>query len=74
MKIPKISPIVFNRIKSQACIRNKSKGKDIPEFEVIHHEEHELKGLNLLPPVSPLDVFFDIAGLPKGHKCPSTKN
>jgi uncharacterized protein len=36
----------------------------IPKFEIITPAPDEKIGLALLPPQSPLDVFFDIEGYP----------
>ena len=73
-----IQPSVLDRLKQQALIQLKSREKleqatqnmessqrsVRPEFEVLRHEEGEKIGLALLPPHSPIDVFFDIEGYP----------
>lgn len=62
--IPGINTAVFKRLKAQAKLQIASAGADVPEFEVVKPEHGEKKGLALLPPHSPLDVFFDIEGFP----------
>lgn len=76
--IKDIQPSVLDRLKQQALIQLKSreqleqatqntecsKRSLRPEFEVLMHEEGDKVGLALLPPHSPLDVFFDIEGYP----------
>ena len=69
-----IHSTVFAKLKSQAAIQIKSKTKSQkldgsidsgrPEFEILQHSQAERKGLSLLPPHSPMDVFFDIEGFP----------
>lgn len=69
-----IPSTVFAKLKAQATIQIKSKIKsqklggstdsDKPEFEILQHLQAERKGLSLLPPHSPMDVFFDIEGFP----------
>ena len=55
---------VLEKLKAQAKIQKKSAGNAIPRFEIITPEPNEKSGLALLPPHSPLDVFFDIEGYP----------
>ncbi|ALA26699.1 TM0106 family RecB-like putative nuclease [Piscirickettsia salmonis] len=62
--VPGINYAIFKRLKSQATIQKASIGKDKPLFEIIIPENGQLQGLALLPPTSPLDVFFDIEGYP----------
>ncbi len=57
-----VSEGTFSKLKAQAKIQKQSKGKDIPNFEVIEHDNG--KGLSALPPASRLDVYFDIEGHP----------
>lgn len=49
---------------AQAALQVSSKGRDRPEFTIIQPEDNQRVGLALLPPHSPLDVFFDIEGYP----------
>ena len=62
--IPKITPSVFQRLKAQARIQKQSEGHDTPAFEVLVPAPGDAKGLALLPPLSPMDVYFDIEGFP----------
>ncbi len=72
--VSSIHSTVFAKLKSQAAIQIKSKMKSQkldgsiesgrPEFEILQHLKAERKGLSLLPPHSPMDVFFDIEGFP----------
>ena len=59
-----INPVVLAKLKKQASIQKRSAGNNIPHFEIIKPEENQKLGLALLPPHSPLDVFFDIEGYP----------
>jgi predicted RecB family nuclease len=62
--VPKLNNEVFMRAKAQARIQLASEGKEVPGFEVLPHEVGEAKGLALLPPQDPADIFFDIEGFP----------
>jgi uncharacterized protein len=62
--VPDLSPSIFAKLRAQAAIQKRSDGLDIPLFEVIKPDAGEKRGLALLPPHSPLDVFFDIEGFP----------
>ncbi|MDX8389380.1 MAG: TM0106 family RecB-like putative nuclease, partial [Mariprofundaceae bacterium] len=62
--IPNMNPVIFTRLKSQARIQIASRDKDVPLFEIISPDNGAKAGLALLPPQSPLDVFFDIEGYP----------
>lgn len=55
---------VLMRLRSQAKIQKDSIGQDKPLFKIIISELNQKQGLSLLPPHSPLDVFFDIEGFP----------
>jgi len=63
-RVPGINPVVFKRLKAQAAIQKESVGKNTPQFQVLTPASDEKTGLALLPPHSPLDVFFDIEGYP----------
>ena len=55
----------FARFKEQARLQISSKGKSTPDYEVVDHKKFEQpRGLNLLPPASPMDIYFDIEGYP----------
>ena len=62
--VPGINTIVLEKLKAQAKIQKQSAGNAIPRFEIITPAHNEKSGLALLPPHSPLDVFFDIEGYP----------
>lgn len=62
--VPGINTIVLEKLKAQAKIQKQSAGNAIPRFEIITPAPNEKSGLALLPPHSPLDVFFDIEGYP----------
>ncbi|GHF12537.1 nuclease [Kordiimonas sediminis] len=62
--ISNMSDLVFARAKQQAQLQIQSRDKDIPVFQVLPHDPGEVRGLSMLPPHSPLDVFFDIEGYP----------
>ena len=55
---------VFTRLKAQAKIQKESIGKDVPLYQILPHESQKKMGLSLLPPASPLDIYFDIEGFP----------
>lgn len=55
---------VFSRLKAQAKIQKESSGKDIPLYQILPHDPQKKMGLSLLPPSSPLDIYFDIEGFP----------
>lgn len=63
-KVSGINPFVFSKLKNQARIQLLSRGLEVPKFEVIKPSPEDKQGLALLPPASPLDVFFDIEGYP----------
>ena len=62
--VGKLSPAIFEKLKSQARIQSESLGGDKPKFEVLSPSNAAVRGLALLPPHSDLDVFFDIEGFP----------
>jgi uncharacterized protein len=63
-RVPNISPPIFQRLKAQAGIQKASAGRELPLFEIVHHEAGIKQGLALLPSHSDQDVFFDIEGYP----------
>ncbi|MCW5588091.1 MAG: TM0106 family RecB-like putative nuclease [Legionellales bacterium] len=63
-RIPGINPAILERLKTQAAIQKESIGEDRPRYKIITPAPDEKLGLALLPPHSPLDVFFDIEGYP----------
>ena len=62
--VPGLKPAVLKKLKAQAAIQKRSVGDDIPKFEIVTPAPDEKIGLALLPPQSPLDVFFEIEGYP----------
>lgn len=62
--IPGMSAETFIRAKAQARLQIASRGKDKPAYEIINYGDTTPRGLALLPPASPGDVFFDIEGFP----------
>ena len=62
--VSKINNAVLTRLIAQAKIQKRSKGLEVPAFEIIRPNEGEAIGLALLPPHSPNDIFFDIEGYP----------
>jgi predicted RecB family nuclease len=64
-RVPQMQDRVFTRLREQAALQVASAGKAVPEFRVIPPlPEDPRKGLAILPPASPLDVFFDMEGYP----------
>ena len=63
-RVSGINTDVLNRLKSQARIQKESIGQDKPLFNINIPDHGQKQGLALLPPYSPLDVFFDIEGFP----------
>jgi uncharacterized protein len=55
---------VLMRLKAQAKIQKDSHGRDTPLYKILPHKSHRKIGLALLPPSSPLDIYFDIEGFP----------
>ncbi len=64
LKVPGIHPVTLGKLKSQAALQKASVNRDKPRFAIRVPVEGEKSGLALLPPHSPLDVFFDIEGYP----------
>lgn len=62
--VPGINRTVFQRLKQQATIQKASAGRSKPLYKVYTPSDGEKNGLALLPPNSPLDIFFDIEGFP----------
>jgi len=63
-EIPGMKAESFQRAKAQARLQIASKGKNKPVYEIIKHGPGSPRGLALLPPASPNDVYFDIEGFP----------
>lgn len=62
--VPGLSPEVLARLRQQATMQRRSEGHELPAYEVILPETGARRGLALLPPASPEDIFFDIEGFP----------
>lgn len=64
LRVKGIQPEVLQRLQLQANIQKMSMGKEKPLYELLPHDNQKKSGLALLPPASPLDVYFDIEGFP----------
>ncbi len=62
--VPRINGDVLDRIRRQARLQVASRGKRLPEFEVLPPDEEKRAGLAALPPASDGDVYFDLEGFP----------
>jgi uncharacterized protein len=63
--VPRLAQPVFERLKAQARLQLESRGKTTPLCEVRPLDpDDQRRGLSLLPPPSPGDVYFDIEGFP----------
>ena len=64
-KIPKLDPQIFARLQHQASLQQQSVGQSQLCYAVLAPDpDHPQRGLALLPPTSPLDVYFDMEGYP----------
>jgi uncharacterized protein len=64
-RIPRLDRTVFDRLRRQARLQRDSAGLDRPLYEVLAPDPAgPPRGLALLPPPSPNDVFFDMEGYP----------
>jgi predicted RecB family nuclease len=63
-RIPRIGTAVFERLKAQAHHQIKSKGREVPSYDIVQPDPEIPNGLALLPAHSDADVFFDIEGFP----------
>ena len=62
--IPGIEASGFVRLRRQAALQLASIDAAAVPYELLPHDNEEPKGLQLLPPASTADVFFDIEGYP----------
>jgi uncharacterized protein len=62
-RVPHIEPAVLTRLRTQARLQIASKGRERPLYELARDVAPGL-GLALLPPASPMDVYFDMEGFP----------
>src|SRR5205814_2248545 len=64
-RVPRIEQTAFERLREQANLQVSSRGKERPDFTVLApRADDPRRGLALLPPPSPGDVFFDMEGFP----------
>ena len=64
-KLPHLSSLTFDRLREQARLQLASRGRPLPTWSVLQPPPGEpRRGLALLPPPSPLDVYFDMEGYP----------
>lgn len=64
-RVPLLQDAIFAKLRDQAALQVASAGKGVPEFRVISPDPKDpRKGLAILPPASPLDVYFDMEGYP----------
>ena len=63
--VPRIEDTVFARLKEQAHLQAVSAGADQPAYRILTPDPSaQRRGLALLPPASPGDIFFDMEGYP----------
>ncbi len=62
--VPRINGDVLERIRRQARLQVASRGKRLPEFELLPPDQENRAGLAALPPASTGDVYFDLEGFP----------
>jgi predicted RecB family nuclease len=63
--VPRMAPETFARLRRQAQAQVRTKDGEKPYFEVLPPPPGRPRsGLVVLPPPSPLDVFFDMEGFP----------
>jgi uncharacterized protein len=63
--VPRLNDATLERLRLQATLQIASHDKETPEYELLTPDETDgPRGLSLLPPASPGDVFFDMEGFP----------
>ena len=63
--IARLNDATLAKLGPQARLQIESRGKPVPAFELLSPDETDgPRGLSLLPPESPADVFFDMEGFP----------
>ena len=68
LKIPHLNPVVLSRLVAQARLQQATISTGIVNYETIAPPAPDLRqGLAILPPSSPLDVYFDMEGYPLVH-------
>lgn len=63
-KVKGIADDVLRRLINQASLQKQSIGCEVPLFQILDHEQDEKRGLALLPPMNPYDIYFDLEGTP----------
>lgn len=64
-RIPKLSVLQYERLRRQAQLQIESAGRERPAHEILVPDGSGApRGLALLPPASPGDIFFDMEGYP----------
>jgi len=64
-RVPRMSDAVLARLRTQAQLQLASRGKPRPIWKIREPDPEEpRRGLALLPPPSPGDIFFDMEGFP----------
>jgi uncharacterized protein len=65
VRVPRLNDATFKKLTLQARLQIASRGMPVPAYEVLTPDETDgPRGLSLLPPESPADVFFDMEGFP----------
>jgi uncharacterized protein len=63
--ISRLNDATLAKLRLQAHLQIASRGRPMPEYELLAPNETDgPRGLSLLPPESPADVFFDMEGFP----------
>jgi uncharacterized protein len=64
-RVPKLDPPIFERLRAQASLQLRSRGLPVPLHDIVAHDTSVPRfGFALLPPPSPMDVYFDMEGYP----------
>ncbi len=63
--VARLNDATFAKLRMQARLQIESRGKRTPAYErLVPDEADGPRGLSLLPPASPADVYFDMEGFP----------
>ncbi len=72
-RVPKMDDPVLRRLQRQAFLQLESRGKAVPLYEIAPPDADRPRGgLALLPPLSPMDVYFDMEGLSPSRRAGSS--
>ncbi len=64
-RIPKLEPATFGRLRAQARLQLGSRNRPRPLYELVVPDADVARyGFALLPPLSAMDVYFDMEGYP----------